>query len=247
MNGYGSVAIIPARYESSRLPGKPLKEIEGRTLIEHVYRRVELARGLDRIVVATDDGRIQEAVEAFGGDVVLTRTEHQSGTDRLAEVAAGLADDTIVVNVQGDEPLIEPEVIEAALSAAGRRDADVVTLMTRLSSPERVADPNNVKVVVNQDGFAMYFSRSPIPSSGPCFLHLGLYAYTARFLRLFAGLSPTALEQAERLEQLRILEHGYRIRVVEVQSESWGIDTPADLEAFQNLLEKSRVTSANNG
>ena len=245
MNGYGSVAIIPARYQSSRLPGKPLKKIEGRTLIEHVYRRVELARGLDRIMVATDDDRIRAAVEAFGGDAILTGTEHQSGTDRLAEAAADMPDDTIVINVQGDEPLIEPEVIESALTAARLRDADVVTLMTPLRDPKAIADPNTVKVVVDKNGLAMYFSRSVIPSSGPCFLHLGLYAYTVGFLRSFTRLEPTTLELAERLEQLRILEHGYRIRVVEVQSDSWGIDTPEDLEAFQTLLESSKMKSVN--
>ena len=247
MNGNGSVAIIPARYNSSRLPGKPLKQIEGRTLIEHVYRRVELARGLDRILVATDDDRIQEAVAAFGGDAVLTRSEHQSGTDRLAEAVAGMPDDTIVINVQGDEPLIEPELIEKALGAARLGDADVVTLMTPLSDPVAIADPNNVKVVADRFGIAMYFSRSPIPSSGPCFLHLGLYAYTASFLRSFTRLEPTHLERAERLEQLRILEHGYKIRVVEVRSDSWGIDTPDDLAAFQALLKRNRVKSASNG
>ena len=247
MNGNGSVAIIPARYNSSRLPGKPLKAIEGRTLIEHVYRRVELARGVDRVMVATDDHRIQAEVEAFGGDAVLTRSEHRSGTDRLAEAAAGMPDDTIVINVQGDEPLIEPELIENALSAARVGDADVVTLMTPLSDPGAIADPNNVKVVVDHAGTAMYFSRSPIPSSGPCFLHLGLYAYAVRFLRSFMGLETTRLEKAERLEQLRILEHGYRIRVLEVLSDSWGIDTPSDLAAFQALLERNRVKSVNNG
>ncbi len=247
MNGNGSVAIIPARYNSSRLPGKPLKQIEGRTLIEHVYRRVELARGLDRILVATDDDRIQEAVAAFGGDAVLTRSEHQSGTDRLAEAVAGMPDDTIVINVQGDEPLIEPELIEKALGVARLGDADVVTLMTPLSDSVAIADPNNVKVVADRFGIAMYFSRSPIPSSGPCFLHLGLYAYTVSFLRSFTRLKPTHLERAERLEQLRILEHGYKIRVVEVRSDSWGIDTPDDLAAFQALLERNRVKSANNG
>jgi 3-deoxy-manno-octulosonate cytidylyltransferase (CMP-KDO synthetase) len=247
MNGNGSIAIIPARYNSSRLPGKPLKTIEGRTLIEHVYRRVELARSVDRIMVATDDDRIQAAVEAFGGNAILTRKEHQSGTDRLAEAAAGMPDDTIVINVQGDEPLIEPELIENALTAARLGDADVVTLMTPLSDPGAIADPNNVKVVVDHAGFAMYFSRSPIPSSGPCFLHLGLYAYTVRFLRSFTGLESTGLEKAERLEQLRILEHGYKIRVVEVLSDSWGIDTPSDLAAFQTFLERNRVKSADNG
>ena len=240
MNGNRSIAIIPARYSSSRLPGKPLKEVAGRTLIEHVYRQVERVRSIDRILIATDDARILNAVRAFGGDAVLTRTDHRSGTDRLAEVAAGLPDDTIVVNVQGDEPLIEPEAIEAALAAALERDAAVITLMTPLEDPALIRDPNRVKVVVDRAGYALYFSRSPIPSSGPAFLHIGLYAYTAGFVKTFAALDPTPLERAERLEQLRILEHGYRIRVVEVQRESWGIDTPADLETFQKMLGNRR-------
>jgi 3-deoxy-manno-octulosonate cytidylyltransferase (CMP-KDO synthetase) len=238
MNANGSIAIIPARFNSTRLPGKPLKEIQGRTLIEHVYRRVEMARGLDRILVATDDERIRQEVERFGGDVVLTRTDHQSGTDRLAEAVADLPDDLIVVNVQGDEPLIEPEVIDRALEAARMRDADVVTLMTPLTDPDSMRDPNRVKVVVDLNGFAMYFSRSLVPSSGKCSLHLGLYAYRVGFIKFFATLEPTPLEREERLEQLRILEHGFKIRVVEVESESWGIDTPADLEEFERMLGK---------
>jgi len=238
MNSNGSIAIIPARFNSTRLPGKPLKEIHGRTLIEHVYRRVELARGVDSILVATDDERIREEVERFGGDAVLTRTDHQSGTDRLAEAVEGLPDDLIVVNIQGDEPLIEPEVIDQALDAARMGDADVVTLMTPLTDAEAIQDPNRVKVVVDRNGFALYFSRSPIPSSGRCFLHIGLYAYRAGFVKFFTTLEPTRLEQEERLEQLRILEHGFKIRVVEVKSESWGIDTPADLEEFEKLLGK---------
>ena len=239
MNGNGSVAIIPARFRSSRLPGKPLKVINGCTLIEHVYRRVELVRGLDRVLVATDDDRIERAVRAFGGDVVMTRSDHESGTDRLAEAAVDLPDATIVVNVQGDEPLIEPQVIEQALEAAHLGDADVVTVMRELTDAEAIRDRNHVKVVVDQNGFALYFSRSPIPSSGKTFLHLGLYAYPARFLRIFRSLAPTPLERAERLEQLRILENGFRIRVVEVESESWGIDTLVDLEAFEASLRST--------
>jgi 3-deoxy-manno-octulosonate cytidylyltransferase (CMP-KDO synthetase) len=236
MNPNGSIAIIPARYQSSRLPGKPLRTVAGRTLIEHVYRRVAQVRGLDRTLVATDDRRILEAVEAFGGEAVLTRSDHRTGTDRLGEVAAGLDETTLVVNVQGDEPLIEPEVIERALEAAGRRDADVVTLMTPLADLDAIRDPANVKVVTDQNGMALYFSRSPVPSSGTAFLHLGLYVYSAGFLATYRRLEPTRLERAERLEQLRVLEHGFRIRVVEVESRSWGIDTPADLEAFERLF-----------
>jgi 3-deoxy-manno-octulosonate cytidylyltransferase (CMP-KDO synthetase) len=245
MNRYGSVSIIPARFESSRLPGKPLRIVEGRTLIEHVYHRVASAGGLDRIVVATDDDRIATAVGAFGGEAVMTRADHRSGTDRVAEVAAGLPDETIVVNVQGDEPLIEPSAIRSALDAARSGDADMVTLMTELTDAGAIGDPNHVKVVVDRRGFALYFSRSPVPSSGRTLLHIGLYAYTARFLRAFQALDPTPLERAERLEQLRALENGLRIRVVEVDSNSWGIDTPADLEAFEAVVRASgRLGSA---
>ena len=234
-----AIAIIPARFQSTRLPGKPVIEIQGKTLIEHVYRRVQCAESVERILVATDDERIADAVRRFGGEVIMTRFDHQSGTDRLAEAAAHLPSDALVVNIQGDEPLIEPDVIDRAVAAARHRDAQIVTLMTRLSDPAAIADPNRVKVVVDRNGFALYFSRSPIPSgssSGTTFLHLGLYVYRVEFLKEFTKLDRTPLEIAERLEQLRALEHGFRIRVVEVESESWGIDTPADLERFKAVL-----------
>jgi 3-deoxy-manno-octulosonate cytidylyltransferase (CMP-KDO synthetase) len=231
-----AIAIIPARFESTRLPGKPLIEIQGKTLIEHVYRRVERAESVERILVATDDERIAAAVRKFGGEVSMTRSDHQSGTDRIAEACAQLPSDALIVNVQGDEPLIEPDAIDRAVAAARHRDAPIVTLMTRLRHPSAIADPNQVKVVVDRNGFALYFSRSPIPSSGTTFLHLGLYVYRVEFLKEFTKLDRTPLEIAERLEQLRALEHGLRIRVVEVESESWGIDTPADLEKFREFL-----------
>ncbi|HZI50686.1 MAG TPA: 3-deoxy-manno-octulosonate cytidylyltransferase [Terriglobia bacterium] len=236
MSPDSAIAIIPARYQSTRLPGKPVIEIRGKTLIEHVYRRVQQAELVDRILVATDDERIAQAVQRFGGNVIMTRTDHQSGTDRLAEVADALPPDALLVNVQGDEPLIEPEVIDHAVAAARSGDAEIVTLRTRLDDRGAIADPNRVKVVVNADGLALYFSRSPIPSSGTTFLHLGLYVYRAGFLKRFTRLERTPLEIAERLEQLRALEHGFRIRVIEVESTSWGIDTPADLEKFKSYL-----------
>jgi 3-deoxy-manno-octulosonate cytidylyltransferase (CMP-KDO synthetase) len=238
----GAIAVIPARYQSTRLPGKPLLEIGGKTLIEHVYRRVELAQTISSILVATDDTRIARAVEAFGGKAVMTRTDHQSGTDRIAEVVSTFDDDLLVVNVQGDEPLIEPEAIDSAVEAALLGDADIVTLKTRfdgLEDPNAVADPNRVKVVTGRQESALYFSRSKIPSSGTSFLHLGLYVYRVGFLKRFTQLEKTPLELAERLEQLRALEHGFRIRVVEVASASWGIDTPADLEKFRILTGKT--------
>jgi 3-deoxy-manno-octulosonate cytidylyltransferase (CMP-KDO synthetase) len=168
---------------------------------------------------------------------MMTSSRHQSGTDRLAEAAAHLYPEALVVNIQGDEPLIEPDAIDRAVAAARHGDAEIVTLMTPLLAPEAIADPNRVKVVVDRNGFAMYFSRSPIPSSGTTFLHLGLYVYRVDFLKQFSRLDRTPLEIAERLEQLRALEHGFRIRVVEVESESWGIDTPADVDRFKAVLE----------
>jgi 3-deoxy-manno-octulosonate cytidylyltransferase (CMP-KDO synthetase) len=208
-----------------------------------VYRQVQLARHVDRILVATDDERIRQAVERFGGTAVMTRKDHSSGTDRLAEAANDLDPDTLVVNVQGDEPMIEPGVIDQAVSAAQVRNADIVTIMTPLES-SKADDPNRVKVVVDRNGNALYFSRSKIPSKGTTFLHIGLYAYRVRFLKLFTKLDPTPLEQAERLEQLRALEHGFRIRVVEVDSQSWGIDTPEDLERYMELKGRKPEASS---
>jgi len=227
-----AIAIIPARFNSTRFPGKPIAEIEGKPLIEHVYRRVAKACLVTRIVVATDDRRIADAVERFGGTAFMTRNDHPSGTDRLAEAAQGLAPDTLVVNVQGDEPMIEPSDIDRAITAAGEGDAEIVTLMTKISNSEE-EDSNRVKVVTDLNGIALYFSRSRIPSRGTCFLHVGLYVYRVGFLQKFTKLERTPLEIAESLEQLRALEHGYRIRVVEIENESWGIDTPEDLQRFR--------------
>lgn len=212
-------------------------------MIEHVYRRVQKAETVEKILVATDDERIAKAVERFGGNVMMTRIDHQSGTDRLAEAATDLPPDALVVNVQGDEPLIEPDVIDKAVTAARLGDAEMITLMTRMDDPGDIQDPNRVKIVVNRQGLALYFSRSPIPNIGPSggttFLHLGLYVYRVRFLKQFTRLERTPLEIAERLEQLRALEHGFRIRAVEVESASWGIDTPADLEKFKSVLREN--------
>jgi 3-deoxy-manno-octulosonate cytidylyltransferase (CMP-KDO synthetase) len=241
-----AVAIIPARYASTRLPGKALADIAGRPMIEHVYRRASAARTVASVIVATDDERIAAAVRAFGGDVRMTSAAHQSGTDRLAEVAHGLSCD-LVVNVQGDEPLIEPAMIdEAVLAFAGDPALEMSSLRRRIdpASPGRddARNPNVTKVVVDRNGYALYFSRAPIPfvrdgsPVPPAWRHVGLYVYRRECLLRLAALPPTALEQAEALEQLRALEHGIRIHVVETSFDSIGVDTPQDLEHVRAVM-----------
>jgi 3-deoxy-manno-octulosonate cytidylyltransferase (CMP-KDO synthetase) len=240
------VAIIPARYQSSRLPGKPLLEIGGRPMIEHVYRRAAEAEAVDAVVVATDDQRIMDAVEAFGGIGRMTRATHRTGTDRIAEVAAELTCD-IVVNVQGDEPLIDPAMITAVVAPL-RDDSSIVmtTARRQLTDPDDFRNQHVVKVVTDRNGDALYFSRAPIPFSGdaacPACVHVGLYAFRRDFLLRFAALPQTPLEVSESLEQLRALEHGYRIRTVVTEHHSIGIDTPQDLERARRLsAEEARV------
>ena len=251
------VVIIPARYASSRFPGKPLVLIAGRPMIQHVYERASQARFVDAVLVATDDRRIVAAVEAVGGQAVMTASAHPSGTDRIAEVAARYAYD-IVVNVQGDEPCIAPQAIDAMIQPL--RDDAAVSITTLAHPLREVADlltPHVVKVVVDRQGDALYFSRAPIPydrhawpqtpqilaaagvSLGVppgCFRHLGLYAYRREVLLQLARLPQTTLEQVEQLEQLRALEHGYRLRVVRTTYESVGVDTPADVERAEQML-----------
>jgi 3-deoxy-manno-octulosonate cytidylyltransferase (CMP-KDO synthetase) len=234
------VAVIPARYQSSRLPGKPLLDIGGRPMIEHVYRRAAEADSVDAVVVATDDQRIADAVEAFGGIARLTRPTHRTGTDRIAEVAAELACD-IVVNVQGDEPLIDPAMITAVVAPL-RADTSLVmtTARRRLTDPDEFRNPHIVKVVTDARGDALYFSRAPIPygadpAASPAYVHVGLYAFRRDFLLRYAALPQTPLEVAESLEQLRALEHGYRIRTVVTEHHSIGVDTPQDLERARRL------------
>jgi 3-deoxy-manno-octulosonate cytidylyltransferase (CMP-KDO synthetase) len=237
-----TVAIIPARYESSRFPGKSLALIAGRPMIEHVYRRVA-SSSVDLVLVATDDARIADAVRAFGGCVVMTSAAHRSGTDRLAEVAQSLACD-IVVNVQGDEPLVEPQLIDLALAPLADPTVQMSTVR-RIADAEELHNPNVVKVVVDRDGFALYFSRAPIPyrrsAGGPpaavAWTHVGLYVYRRSLLLQLASLPPTPLEQSEMLEQLRALEHGVRIATVETTTETVGVDTPEDLERVRARLE----------
>jgi 3-deoxy-manno-octulosonate cytidylyltransferase (CMP-KDO synthetase) len=220
-----------------------LAEIGGRPMIEHVYRRVEQARQVDALFVATDDERIAEAVDRFGGVAIMTREDHETATDRLAEVAADLAID-LVVNVQGDEPLISPEAIDAAVGLMrDRPDAGIGTLRRRLDDPSDLDNPHVVKVVVDRHGFGLYFSRAVIPfiragNPQPVFWkHIGLYIYRRDFLLQLAAMAPTALERAEGLEQLRVLENGFRIATAETDVDTIGVDTPGDLERVRALIE----------
>ncbi len=238
-----AVAVIPARYASTRLPGKPLLDICGKSLIQRVWEIVSRARGLDEVVVATDDGRIADAVRAFGGKVRMTSPECRSGSDRVREVAESLAAD-VYVNVQGDEPLLEPAAIERLLDVF-MEDAgvQVATLCSRISE-EQARSPHQVKVIRDHAGNALYFSRAPLPfvrESGESteFLgHVGIYAYRADVLRGFASLPFSPLEQAEKLEQLRFLQAGIPVRVLEVPLMGAGVDTPEDLERVRAIIEE---------
>ncbi|HHW11600.1 MAG TPA: 3-deoxy-manno-octulosonate cytidylyltransferase [Firmicutes bacterium] len=238
------VGIIPARYGSTRLPGKPLKLIAGKPMIEHVYRRAEKAACLSDLLVATDDLRIKEAVEAFGGKAVMTSADHQTGTDRLVEAVGylDLGPEDIVVNIQGDEPLLDPRMIDE-LAQPLINDPGLVmsTLKHRITDTAEINNPNVVKVVTDLEGFALYFSRSPLPynrtgADVPVFKHVGLYAYRKAFLLKYASMARTPLEQAESLEQLRALENGYRIKVVETHFQTIGVDSQSDLDRINKLL-----------
>ena len=251
-----AIAIIPARYASARLPGKPLLPLAGIPMIMHTVERASRARLISRVIVATDDARIRDAVRSHGGEAVLTSTKARSGTDRIAEAATSF-DAEIIVNVQGDEPLIEPSTIDAAIEPLA---ADAGIFICTTSEPitlvEDVFNPSVVKVVTDDRGFALYFSRSPIPYIRPApeltleeslrrdagllsnyRKHSGLYAYRSGFLQEFAGLKGALLESLESLEQLRALENGYSIRVVKVEHRSIGVDTRQDYERVKRLIE----------
>jgi 3-deoxy-manno-octulosonate cytidylyltransferase (CMP-KDO synthetase) len=240
---FQAVAVIPARFASSRFPGKALADLDGRPMIEHVYRRAARSRAVSRVIVATDDLRIAAAVRRFGGEARLTRVDHLSGTDRLAEVASTLECD-VVVNVQGDEPLLDPVAIDEAVAPLSDDGSlQIATLCRRITDPTELRNPNVVKIALDRAGFALYFSRAPIPhvrdSYGglpPLYRHVGLYAYRRSALLVLAALEPTPLERVEALEQLRALEHGIRIKVVETSHDSIGVDTPDDLETVRRLL-----------
>ena len=242
-----TLCVIPARYASTRLPGKPLADICGRPMISRVYDRVKKAERLDDVVVATDDERIVEAVEKHGGKAIMTRKDHPTGTDRLAEVATRYADAELIINVQGDEPLIAPSVIDGLVGAFDDdKELSMATVMTEITDEDEAKNPNNVKVVTDKNGYALYFSRSLLPypriaGKAKVHKHIGIYAYRRDFLLKYAKLAPTPLEEAESLEQLRALENGYKIKVIETKEKFVGVDTAEDRAKVNEIYSKMNL------
>lgn len=237
-----SLGVIPARYDSSRFPGKPCCIIAGKPMIQHVYER-SLLSSLDTVIVATDDQRIFDTVESFGGQAIMTRADHLNGTTRVAEVAEQYEDMDIIVNIQGDEPLIEPTLI-TRLVQSFTPETVMASVRCKINSPEDITNPHCVKVVCDAMQQALYFSRSPIPynhsdKSIDYWKHIGLYAYRRSFLFQYIDLRPTPLELAESLEQLRVLENGFPIMMVDTVHESIGVDTPEDVIRVEELLQEA--------
>ncbi|HNW50825.1 MAG TPA: 3-deoxy-manno-octulosonate cytidylyltransferase [Prolixibacteraceae bacterium] len=242
-----ALIIIPARYASTRFPGKPLALIHGKPMIQHVVERCKMV--CDQVVVATDDDRIAETVKTFGGRCIITSSEHQSGTDRCAEAAAKLTFSDhfdVIINVQGDEPFIDPGQIEQIIGCFDDPNTEIATLITPITSSEVLFNPNKVKVVKSASDYALYFSRQPIPfhrdlpenewiGHARYFLHIGMYAFKPEVLQAVTRLEPSMLEKSEKLEQLRWLENGYRIKTAVTQHTNIGIDTPADLEEISKF------------
>jgi 3-deoxy-manno-octulosonate cytidylyltransferase (CMP-KDO synthetase) len=239
-------AIIPARYASTRLPGKPLVQLAGKPMVQHVYECAAKARSVNRVIVATDDERIATVIHSIGGDAMMTPSDVRSGSDRAALVAKLLPASSIVVNVQGDEPLLLPDMIDEAVGPL-LKDPTIQagTLVKGTSLDDEIMNPSVVKVVLNARGFAMYFSRSPIPhlrdgtvhGNHRFYKHIGLYVFRREFLLEFASWPESPLERAERLEQLRILEHGYHIKATITEHDSIPIDTEADVERVERILQ----------
>ncbi len=263
-----AIVIIPSRYQSTRFPGKPLSLLLGRPMIQHVFERAKAAKLVQGVFVATDSRLIYDAVRGFGGDAIMTSESHASGTDRIAEAAGTIRQSghgaDIIVNVQGDEPMIMPEMIDEVVSLLEDERAGIGTLVKRMKDSYEIGDPNVVKAVFNKEGFALYFSRSAIPyhrdlfgteewksrsaeaghtaflsSDLEMFKHIGIYAYRIDVLQRFSKLSPSRLEEIEKLEQLRALENGIRIKVKETTYETIGVDTPMDLEKVEKCLSIS--------
>ena len=240
-----TICVIPARYSSTRLPGKPLREIAGKPMIVRVFERASTAEKIDFAIVATDDQRILDAVEKFHGKAILTRADHPTGTDRIAEVAEKIPDVDLIINVQGDEPLINPKLIDE-LAEQFEQDSELqmATVATKIVSIDEIKNPNNVKVVMDQKGNALYFSRSMIPfprveNFSEVYKHIGIYAYRKNFLLEYAKMKPTPLEKTESLEQLRALENGFDIRVIKSTDRFIGVDTEEDLELVNRIWKES--------
>jgi len=237
--------IIPARFASTRFPGKPLALIHGKAMIQHVYEQCQKSTALDQVIVATDDDRIADFVKGFGGKVQMTASHHHSGTDRIAEIAESLPEEDIIINIQGDEPFIDPRLIDQVAAPLLHQKAQIVSAAKRLKEAEALNNPNVVKVVFGKTQKALYFSRHPIPfqrgmeptqwiKKGDFYQHIGIYGFQASVLKELSKLSVSPLEQQESLEQLRWLDNGYSIFMQITSFESFGVDTPEDLQRIEN-------------
>lgn len=243
------LGVIPARYSSTRFEAKVLADIMGKPMIQHVYERARQARLLDEVIIACDDERVAEAARKFKAKVVLTAKAHASGSDRICEVVNPI-DAKVVINIQGDEPLVYPAMIDSVASALLDDPAvSMATVMKKIEDPAQISDPHVVKVVVDKKNFAMYFSRAAIPQAAhnteiasPCYYkHIGLYGYTKDFLFIYKNLPVSYLEKIEKLEQLRVLEEGYKIKVIETKYDTIGVDTPEDLERVKEYLQREKA------
>lgn len=242
------IGVIPARYSSTRFAGKVLAEIKGKPMLQHVWERAKESRLLDELIIACDEQKVADAAQGFGAKVVMTAKEHQSGTDRIAEVVNPM-DVKIVVNIQGDEPLIHPTMIDGVVRAIMDDDSVyMATIVKRTEDHSEINDPNVVKAVVDKDDFALYFSRSTIPHlargseiSAPVYYkHIGLYAYSKDFLFVYKNLAVSGLEKTERLEQLRVLEYGYRIKTIETKYDTIGVDTAEDIIKVEDYISREK-------
>lgn len=255
------VAVIPARWQSTRLKGKVLADINGKPMVQHVWEKVKKAHEIDDVIIAVDKEKVLKTVEGFGAKAVFTSPEQPSGTDRMAEVANGI-DADVFINIQADEPMVHPLMVdELAQVFEYDKNIQMATLVKRIHKKEEITDPNVVKCVIDRKGFALYFSRSPIPYiagsgsrnlahkdspedvSGRYFKHIGIYAYTKDFLFTFTNLPASTLEEEEKLEQLRVLEHGYKIKTVETRYDTISVDTEEDLERVREILSKEQETN----
>ncbi len=237
-----ATGIIPARFHSQRFPGKPLALIQGKPMIERVFERASTSKFLEQIIVATDDERIAQAAQKIGAEFRMTSPHHNSGTERVAEVA-NKVNTPLVINIQGDEPLVNGQMIDTLILALQDEFIPMVSLMAKILDLNLLRDANTVKVVIDKDSFALYFSRSPLPFQAPDFFyqHIGIYGYQRDFLLNYVRLKPSRLEKTENLEQLRALEHGYRIKMIETQSPTLSVDTPNDIIKLEEFLKK-RIT-----